>query len=130
MSKDKEVLESLKKRIAAKRPKSPVERMKVFANDVVKVQAAELKAAVEANPSHPVAEGFATGLRLGADDEITSGVLAVNKVQLQGLLEDVPVETEETVEDGTTYVKHVLKKGPVVASPPKPKKETKTETED
>lgn len=119
----KELLESLKKRIAARRPKAPIQTMKVFIGEKVTVSVAELKAAIESNPSHPMAEGFGIGLGIGTDDEIKSGNVTVNKIQLQGLLENLKVVSEEYVEEGTTYVKQTLEGKPKLAPPSEPKPE-------
>jgi hypothetical protein len=122
-----EVLENLKKRLAAKRPKSPVAVMKTHRAKMVEVSVGELKAAIEARSNHPNAEAFAIGIRLGEEDEMPDQAkLTVEAIDLQALLDGSETETVEVVEDGIPYLDKKIKKGPVVADPgakpPKPKK--------
>lgn len=116
-----EILENLKKRVAARKPKTPVQVMKTHRPKMLEVSVAELKAAIETRPGHPAAEAFAIGIGLGTDEELPAqSKLTVQAVDLEALLEGAEVETVEVVEDGIPFIDRKMKGK--LAPPPKPKK--------
>jgi len=117
-------LEALKKRVAAKEKKGPVEFMKTRRSRKTTLTVSELKAAVEANPGHQTAESFGGAIKLGTDEELSpEKELTVETVHLEALLNDTTFHTERVTDPKTGEVfQESIPDGPMIATAPVPKK--------
>ncbi len=108
-----EKLKKLKKDLdsnaAGKTNRVEIEPLKVNRARHFKTDASTLRAAIEANPTHPVALAFTKGVRGLPDNK----VVTVEHVDLEALLDDKNVElNEEEIEiDGDRHIAQVKRLG-------------------
>lgn len=120
---DKE-LKDLRERLEAKQPIPSA--MQVHRIPVIKTMVQELRAAITANPDHPVAVIYKAAIEKLPKNVKPERVLNVEKPDLQALLDNAEVITERAVEDVdgearlvvTKRVGEPLKKSAKPARPP------------
>jgi len=120
-----EKLEALIRRIRSK--KKPVTGMNIQYAKCVQVTIAELKDAIDANSTHPVAEVYAEAIMNRKDHE----KVVVDQEDILALCENKDVKVEFTIDDeGHTIVKKTAVDKPSTSKPttPKPAEATKKPT--